>query len=383
MPWLLLKCCKSISFQAAALAFSRTVPTFGGLLRHRLTTFSWQVGLAAARFSCQQVLLGGESWKLDYSDLLSICPYPADWIIQKIRARGCNYEKGWVSVNVVSRCVAAIVDRSNKLSGNTYYGSTDCLLSDDVLKGSCVKSIVQRDRITGTGGELRKVVFFPVLVNKRHFILLVLFTDDRRLVLCDSLMSDAARSHYDDLGSRFVCLLKEEFNLTVHSGGTKRLLNQSDDFNCGACVCYATECICFKRQPRLDPIQYRLLMLYWLASHASYCHPAIRDNAVRCFDYGWLVASRDSDPEGGARGHNSPGTESLSEALESPNNVASNYFFYTVNLLPNELRFEQFGAPNLLFTPGAIWLRYAPDRSPRNFGWLEPEPKVLVRVLQP
>jgi len=43
--------------------------------------------------------------------------------------------------------------------------------------------------------------------------------------------------------------------------------------------------------------------------------------------------------EGGKEGHNSPGTESLREALKTPNNVTTT-FFNTVHLLPKDLRFK-------------------------------------------
>jgi len=46
--------------------------------------------------------------------------------------------------------------------------------------------------------------------------------------------------------------------------------------------------------------------------------------------------------------HNSTGAELLREAPKRPNNITS-----TVNVLPNELRFDH-GVPDLLFAPGAI-----------------------------
>jgi len=73
-----------------------------------------------------------------------------------------------------------------------------------------------------------------------------------------------------------------------------------------------------------------------------------------------------------------PGRRITVGAPKSPHIITST-FLNTANLLPKDLRFEH-GAPNLLFAPNPIWLRYAAVGSQKNqthrtFVWLRKDVK--------
>jgi len=260
--------------------------------------FLFTISTGVLKFK-DQVLLRAEDWILRLPGLLSLCPSLPKEMVLKMQRSGVGYEQGYISDIVVSSCMQAIVGLRNKIDAgfltNRTFFSTNCSLSDRILQGCSVKGFEPWERVKKASDSLRKIIFFPVLRNF-HYILLVFDSESSRLILYDSISNPTSRRRYDDVVTRFVTFLEEEFKAKVFFKGHECLVEQTDDCSCGACVCFATESICFSKKPHIPLNEYRCRMAHWLLSQSTSCHPviegwAISDKVRKCVEYGWLCLS--------------------------------------------------------------------------------------------